>query len=275
MGGSTDDGDPQDSVERFEPGIGKWREIGPFASTALLVAGVVDGHLYAIDGLPPVAATWKYNAAADTWTRKQDAPVALLTPTAAVAAGRVHVFSMPWEGLGFEALAYDPDTDSWGRIADPPEFAAAACATAAEGNIYLIGGMWDATLAAVQEYDPETGSWTPRADMPTARRDLSCVTVGGLIYALGGINSEGVAVATVEVYDPRADRWWSVADMPVERWLFATVALGPKIYAIGGKPLHGRKAKLDRVDVYDTGATNLTVSSHGKLTTTWGAMKHR
>ena len=98
---------------------------------------------------------------------------------------------------------------------------------------------------------------------------------GGLIYAIGGRGSTGAVVASVEVYDPRTNRWTKAADMPIPRFGLAAVAVGSTIYAIGGWESANAAGITARVDAFDTGAVDLAVNMHDKLTTTWGAMKQR
>jgi len=279
-GGAAGGGEGADRVEVFNPRTEVWTEKGPFLPTNQGFAyGVVGGRLYVIGGAQSTT-TRQYNPVVDTWALKQEAPERTHPHIGASAAsgGMIYVFSF-WKADRRTTMAqtYDPSADSWKRIADLPDTIVDACAAAVRGKLYLIGGGDGPLLSSVYEYDPATDGWTARKNMPTARANLSCAAVGGLIYAIGGIDSSGAVVPTVEVYDPRADRWTGAADMPVGRYGFAVAAAGANIYAIGGNSSRapGAAGYLDRVDVYDTGATDLAVSGAEKLTTTWGAMKRR
>ena len=274
-GGASGGGEGAERVEVFDPRTGVWTEKGPFLPINQGFAyGVVGGRFYVIGGAQS-AVTRQYNPVTDGWALNQDAPNPLYLAASAVASGKVYAFRIAAPNWTTVARVFDPATDSWTRVADAPVSVRDACAASVGGKVYLIGGSSGPTVAAVQEYDPSADSWEVREDMPTPRTDLSCVEVGGLIYAIGGIGAGNAVLSTVEVYDPRADRWTRAADMPVGRYWFAAAALGASIYAIGGNSSRapGAAGYLDRVDVYDTGATDLAVDNHEKLATTWGAMK--
>ena len=143
-----------------------------------------------------------------------------------------------------------------------------------DGKIYAIGGHtdggWDNIVSAVEEYDPATDTWTEKADMPVKTGSLSTNVVNDRIYAIGGVTPEGWTSAVYE-YNPKTDRWTEKTAMSFARAVLSTSTVNGKIYAIGGCTVAG--TALSTVEEYDPEFTGKTITSKGKLATSWGKLK--
>jgi N-acetylneuraminic acid mutarotase len=221
-----------------------------------------------------------YDPRTDTWTKKADLPTAafgVIGGYAPVVDGKIYLISeYTVTGASPSTVQeYDPLADKWTRKTDMPITRACFAVSEAKNKVYVIGGYRDFWAAipqpTVDEYNPATDQWVKKADMPAGREEHSASTVNGIIYVIGGGKAGEFVLPTVEAYNPQTDTWTKEADMPTPRMDFSTCVVDGKIYAIGGSP--AQYQGLSTVEMFDPG--NLAaVSPHGKLSTTWGEVKH-
>ncbi len=249
---------PTGSVQIYDPGTDEWSSGTPLPNPAQSVAVVgMHGFLYAFGGADAVNGAsphWltdarRYNPRTGRWRALTPMPGTPEQPLAAVAGGRIVVFT------GQETLTYDPARDAWDA---GPAVAGAPFQTAvrgADGIIYLFGGtsnLWMSTM----RYDPATGVATPRAALFGNLLGGSGVLLpDGRIYLVGGTGFSGTAaVATGDsyIYDPSADAFVRVG-AGVGYSYGGLVRLGTEIYGIGGENVYppavsGRVRRLDLTD---------------------------
>lgn len=109
--------------------------------------------------------------------------------------------------------------------------------------------------------------------MPTPRWGLTTVAVNGKIYAIGGTaDASRTPLRVVEEYDPSQDSWAGKAELVQARYIpYSSVANG-RIYVFAGTQTF--PTPLDSVEEYTPdGWKPQSVSSQGKLATTWSQLK--
>jgi N-acetylneuraminic acid mutarotase len=211
-------------------------------------------------GWNPVAETWEYDPANDTWRPRAPMPTARGSGVAAVVGGKIYVIggAGPVPGAPDPALRprqaqrslavveeYDPATDTWRARAPMPTPCNHMGGEAVNGKIYVIGGRlsgafiigYPGNINLVQAYDPATDSWATRAPMPTARSGLNTAMANGIIYAAGGeVQDEKslTAFRAFEAYHPASDTWWSLPSMLLPRHECIMAAIGNRIHVAGG-----------------------------------------
>jgi hypothetical protein len=189
---------------------------------------------------------WRYNVAANTYTRLADLPVARAAGQLEYVAGKLHFF-------GGTNLARSADTaEHWEldlgtagatwQAKDPlPNARHHMGAAVLGGRIYAIGGQHghDGVLtpdASVHAYDPATNAWTERASLPAPRNHITSSTVvqGGRILVIGGQSTHGTGHADVFSYDPAANAWGTVTSLPSARHSAVAGVIADRIYLSTG-----------------------------------------
>jgi N-acetylneuraminic acid mutarotase len=195
--------------------------IGP---AAYVVSGMKD------DGKPEHQC-WKYDPAADRWTRLGDFPgTAVIEGTGFSVGGKGYVCAGSTNGRGPADPAcweYDPVVDHWTRKADFPGGVRSGCVALVIGRkTYIVGGggISGSVPRDVWEYDPEADRWIRKADFPGEGRFMPSGFVAGDRGYLG-LGSPGAFrfVKDFWEYDPRSDVWTRKRDFPGR----------PRAYAIG------------------------------------------
>ncbi len=249
---------------------GKWRMATPMPSAQGEISSVVIGKKWYVMGgydAPNVQArgiVMVYDAAADTWTNKQNMQVPAHHVASVAVNGKIYVFggfvgrpgTKVWQPIP-TAMMYDPDADSWKELAPMPTPRGAAQAVAVDGKIYVIGGahanipdkpmtepLWvgvpQIVVGTVEEYDPATNTWRSRAPMPTGRNHFLASVVDGKIYAVNGrLGTPFVTMSDVtdlvEAYDPATDSWTYKGRSPTRRGDVAGDSYNGKVYVTGGE----------------------------------------
>ncbi len=230
----------------------KWRMATPMLSPQGEITSAVIGKKWYVFGgydAPNVQArgiVTVYDAAADSWTNKQNMLIPAHHAAAVALDGKIYVFGgfvgvpggKAWQPIN-SALMYDPDADSWKELAPMPTPRGSAVAVALGGKIYVIGGahanipgkpmtepLWvgvpTIVVGTVEVYDPATNTWQSRAPMPTGRNHFMAAVVDGKIYAVDGrLGMPFVTMSDVtdlvEMYDPTTDQWTYKGRAPTRR----------------------------------------------------------
>ncbi len=211
-------------------------------------------------GWSPVANSWEYDPANDSWKALAPLPAPRGGAAAAVANGKIYVVGgaaavpgakdpairprQPQRSLA-TVEEYDPRTDRWRSRAPMPIACNHMGCESVNGKVYVIGGRlsgafiigYPGNIALVQAYDPATDSWTTRSPMPTARSGLNTAELNGIIYTAGGEfqNQQYLAAyKAFEAYDPASDTWWQLPSMLVPRHECIMAAVGNRIHVAGG-----------------------------------------
>lgn len=275
----------------------KWSRAAPFPEPAEELYGIAaGGKLYVFGGLAPgwtpKGLVYEYDPAADTWTKKQNMPLASHHVALAEHKGKIYVmggFVKPEKGPTAwvpinNAWEYDPVADSWKALAPLPTARGSANAVVHGGKIYVIGGAGlhpgsketalhparpHRALGTNEVYDPATNTWEARQSMPTARNHAAAGMVNDKIYVIGGrIGAAFITRASntgiVEEYDPVADQWGALkAPMPTARSAVAWGTWKGKIYVAGGE---------ERTGMGPWQRTFATVEAYDPRTNAWSAL---
>ncbi len=229
-----------------------------------LSAGVVDGKLYAVGGVPAqftcdfLATNEAYDPITNLWSIKASMPTARESLAVGVVNGILYAVG---GGTGCGSIsaaleAYNPITNLWSIKASMPTVRRLHAAGVVNGILYVVGGS-DGTpslLATVLAYNPVMDTWTPKAPLAAPRAGLAIGVVNGILYAVGG-----GGVGTVEAYNPVTDMWTTKASMPTLRDNFSVGVVNGILYVVGGNN-SGILSLLATVEAYnpvtDTWTTN-------------------
>ena len=185
---------------------------------------------------------WRYDVAADTYSRLPDLPAARAAGQLELLDGRLHFFG----GTNLTRTTDTPEhyvlslanlAAGWVTKAPLPNARNHLGSAVLDGKVYAIGGQrgHDAALvtqAAVHAYDPATDTWTARADLPRGLGHISGASfaMDGNIVVLGGETSHGVSTAATEAYDPAGNAWRALTSLPAPRHSGIAGAIGGSIF---------------------------------------------
>jgi N-acetylneuraminic acid mutarotase len=199
---------------------------------------------------------WRYNVAANTYTRLPDLPVRASTGQMTYVNGKLHYLGgttpdnrsedLPDHYVfDLEAWKTNPDV-KWVDITDTsplPNPRQHASIAVVDGMIYYLGGQkgHDGDLEPqndVHRYNPQTDEWTQMADMPDLGRNHagnSTVVMGGRIIVMAGQKWSGIFKSTVYAFDPVANTWTELTPLPMEQHSGVGAAINGVLYfGMGG-----------------------------------------
>lgn len=189
---------------------------------------------------------WRYDVAADSYTRLPDLPVARAAGQLEFLDGSLYYFggtNQPRTRETPELYILDLASGgaTWREGASLPNARHHMGSAVLNGKIYAIGGQHDhdqrlTTQADVHTYTPETNNWQQVASLPLAVSHIanSTFVLDGRIIVAGGEVSNSEPVADVFAYTPESDRWDALTPLP--RALQSAVArsIGEEIVVTGG-----------------------------------------
>ncbi|MGN9910857.1 S8 family serine peptidase [Phytohabitans sp. LJ34] len=223
-------------------------------------AAVLDGKVYSVGGGAPGTErlAFRYDPAANTWTRLPDLPVARSSPAVAAVGGKVYVLG-GWEGPGEPVTSvdvFDPAVGVWRTVpgAVNPAPRAAQAVAVAGGRVYLVGGCVDGNCtdsADLVVFNPATGTFATRQPYPHLSSYMSCGGIRGKIYCAGGSTSQ--AHRDAHVYDPATNAWTRLPDMPFALWGSQYSAASGTLVIAGGI-INGLTTITNRVVAFDPAA---------------------
>jgi N-acetylneuraminic acid mutarotase len=288
----------------FVPGAqaeGKWRIGAPIPQGANEVIGApIDGQFYVYGGQDsgnkPQGLFFRYDPAANAWTKLEGNPVPVHHGAAAAIGHKFYVFGgfrLPDTGkVGWypedKAWVYDADAAKWSALPNMPTARGALAAVAVGKKIYVIGGATIPTgtqlpdglqgggpielVGSTEVLDTDTNTWTRLAPMPTPRNHHSVAFVDGKIYAIGGrvgscfSNGWSSNIWMNDAYDIATDTWTPRAPMPTARSGTGVGVIDGKIHVLGGEGWIEDFGGVFRVhEVYDP-KTNTWVRAPRMLT---------
>jgi len=226
---------------------GTWITKSPMlTATCGAAAGVINGQLYIISGIPIGGGTTNtmeaYDPATDTWTYKASIPTSRAYGGAGVIDEKLYVVGGCINGdcrigLTDKLEVYDPVTDTWSTKAPIPTARFSMAVGVINGKLYVVGGSQQCppctTLATLEVYDPSTDTWTTKAPMPTARGSMAVGVINSNLFVAGGGNASGV-LATLVVYDPATDSWTTRAPMPTALEAAGSGVVNGMLYVVSG-----------------------------------------
>src|SRR5437867_279204 len=203
-----------------EPALaqGRWSQMKPIPQGEEEVVGVaVEGRMYGLGGLgafpgwEPKQIFFRYDPAANDWSRLPSLPEGVHHPGVAAVGDKIYVMggftiSRP-AGGGLPAWVptnsvwvFDIAANAWSKGVAVPTPRGALTATAVGTKIYAIGGARNPSystpelrptvpvenLATNEVLDTATGKWSPLRPMLTARNHHGAARIDGKIYVVGG-----------------------------------------------------------------------------------------
>ena len=273
--GGWDEGKAAGLNYEYDPATDKWTEkkgMPQLAHHAALAAA--NGKIYVIGGFvppkdtqiptggawEPIADTWEYDPAADSWKSLAPVPTKRGAAVAVEVAGKIYVIGGATTVAGSKDPyftffgpslvlttneVFDPATNKWESRRAMSVARNHAYAAAVNGKIYVIGGrtghafILSATNTdVVEEYSPVSDMWSaPKERMPTPRSGGAWGTDGRRIYVAGGevTTKELVgAFRAVEAYEPATNSWLSLPPMPMPRHGIAGAVIGNELHLVSG-----------------------------------------
>jgi N-acetylneuraminic acid mutarotase len=272
--GGWDEGKAAGLNYEYDPATDKWTEkkgMPQLAHHAALAAA--NGKIYVIGGFvpakdtqiptggawEPIADTWEYDPAADSWKSLAPVPTKRGAAVAVEVAGKIYVIGGatvanskdPYFTFFGPSLVlttnevFDPATNKWESRTPMSVARNHAYAAAVNGKIYVIGGrtghafILSATNTdVVEEYSPVGDMWSaPKERMPTPRSGGATGTDGRRIYVAGGevTTKELVgAFRAVEAYEPATNSWISLPPMSMPRHGIAGAVIGNEFHLVSG-----------------------------------------
>jgi hypothetical protein len=238
-----------DVVERYDLRRDRWTRVKPIPQAVNhAAAAAYRGALYVVGGYTATnglagetAALWRYEPAADRWTRLPDAPTARGALVAGVIGGKLYVAGGARSGRALTTLEiYDFSRRTWS--AGPPMRVAREhlAGTVLGGAFYVLAGRTaqDGNLAVVERYVPAGRRWERVRSMRKARGGIAAAAVKGRIVVVGGEESAGT-IGEVESLDPRTRRWRYGPRLPTPRHGLGAVAYGGRVFVLEGGPQPG------------------------------------
>jgi len=273
--GGWDDGKAAGINYEYDPATDKWTQKKGMPRSAHHAAiATANGKLYVIGGFvppkdtqiptggawEPIADTWEYDPAADSWKSLAPLPTKRGAAVAVEVGGKIYVIGGattvadskdPYFTFFGPSLVlttnevFDPATNKWESRRPMSVARNHAYAAAVNGKIYVIGGrtghafILSATNTdVVEEYSPVSDMWSaPKERMPTPRSGGAWGTDGRRIYVAGGevTTKELVgAFRAVEAYEPATNSWISLPPMPMPRHGIAGAVIGNEFHLVSG-----------------------------------------
>jgi hypothetical protein len=235
-----------DGLWEFDPGADTWTKQSSvpagvnafgFCFTLGSKAYIGLGASAPGDDISGNKAVWEYDAASDTWTKKQDfpgsprvVPFGFSIGNAGYIGGGDTLNAGTEDNIVFDVWKYNPATDSWTRQSDfPGSRGVGLSAVSVNNSGYLVElGSNDPTAPIAEhknihawKYDPANDKWEQKAKLPTQSvydgGGTSFVINDKIYLAAGVINPTQDNGQTVMQnfwqYDPALDTWTNKKDI--------------------------------------------------------------
>jgi N-acetylneuraminic acid mutarotase len=189
---------------------------------------------------------WKYDPAADSWTRKADYPggmrdgvgVFVLGNKAYIGGGLDSTF---YGDLGF--YSYDPSTDYWTQLSDLPVGPIIFPSMFTIGNYgYMTcGGIGVSGTTDLWRYDPAGDAWDKMASFPgTKRQACANFVLNGKGYVGLGQDTYTVVFKDMYSYNPQSNNWNKETDFTGNGRAWVTsISVGDTVYVGNGSNFAG------------------------------------
>jgi len=194
------------------------------------------------------AEVWKYNVAADSWSRGVDLPKPRAGGVLVYYDKRLHYFG------GFAdrnktctehwTLALN-DSGQWNPAPAMPVPRGHLSAAVINDAIYALGGQVGHDVRAQDakecyKYELGTRKWSACADLPFNRSHFEPGTIvkDGRIVIVGGRSNNtkfgNPGVAHITQYDPKTDKWTELEPLPHRLLAPCAAVMGDKLVVIAG-----------------------------------------
>ncbi|HEY0482445.1 MAG TPA: kelch repeat-containing protein [Kofleriaceae bacterium] len=230
-----------DQLWAFDPVTSTWSHKtdvpAPGVGANFGAATIVGGTIYVFGGINgppgpvnPHRALWRYNIAADSWSRGHDLPTDNFGAAVAAIGGKIYVAY----GSGFitQTWQYDPATDTFTRKADAPSLAtnARVHGITLNGEMHAFAGGFEGNAHVI--YNPITDTWRSGPAMPFTATDPAVGVLGGKAMVVGGRPT-----AHSQVFDPATNSWSqgpAITGVAAGVDNTAGAVLGPTFHLVGG-----------------------------------------
>ncbi len=266
-GGLAADGNPSNTVFRFDAGTGAWTKLADLSvaraghSATLLASGsvLIAGGIGALNA--PIADVELYNPAGNAGNGTTAAKTNLATARAYHSAMLVGTTVLFAGGIGAlnapiaDVELYDPTGNAGnGTTAAKTDLATARAyhsATLVGGKVLIAGGndAAQAALRSVERYDPTGGGATSAAaDLNVARvYHTTTLLPDNSILAAGGHNGPGLSLNSAEIYDSGS---WAATALTTAHAYHSVTPLGNgQVLVAGGLNALGNASAV--VEIYD------------------------
>jgi N-acetylneuraminic acid mutarotase len=244
-----------DVVERYDLRRDRWTRVQPIPQAVNhAAAAAYRGDLYVVGGYASAHglagetdALWRYDPAADRWTKLRSAPTARGALAAGVVGDRLYVAGGARGGTALATLEiYDLRRRRWSRGPSLPTAREHLAGAVHGGAFYVLAGRAGGlnNVRVAERYVPARRRWERLPPMRKARSGIAAATVSGRVVVVGGEESAGTIVE-VESFDPRTRRWRSEPRLPTPRHGLGAVAYRGQVLVLAGGPTPG----LDYSDV--------------------------
>ncbi len=242
----------------FDPSTNLWTQLAnyPGLGTRGAVAFVRGNTAYIVGGAYGAsslsAQVWAYNIVSDTWSRKNDLPIAVYGGEIINIDGDAYYVCGNLSGsisnptLNNRVYKYIESTDTWVATNNSIPFSGRFLGVKVEVDIdndgvtdrAFIGcgtSRIGVPLSDFWEYLPATDSWVARTVVPGPDRGMaSSFSIGSKGYV--GIGRGEFASADLYEYDPFLDTWTRMSDHPgTPTLLTSSFTIGNEGYVVAGK----------------------------------------
>lgn len=249
---------PTNRAYAYNPATNSWRRLADLPDKGVTHAGTATdgtnifyagGYIANADWTGQIFGTrkvYRYNVAANTYTRLPDLPVERAAGQLQSLGGRLHFFGGTNRARTLDVgdhyvLDLAGGATTWMTAAPLPNPRHHMGSTVLSGLIYAIGGQHghdgpSVAQADVHRYDPATDRWTQVASLPSARNHISNSTfvLQGRIVVMGGLVSHSTSSARVYAYDPVANAWSLMSPLPQASSSGVGAAIDGRLYYSGG-----------------------------------------
>jgi N-acetylneuraminic acid mutarotase len=230
-----------DQLWAFDPATSTWQHKtdvpSPGVGANFGAATIVGGTIYVFGGIigPPGPVTphrvlWKYNIAADSWSRGADLPTDNFGAAVAALGGQIYLAY--GSGFNTQTWAYNPATNAYTRKHDAPGLVtnARVHGVALNGEMHAFAGGFEGNAHVI--YNPATDTWRNGPAMPFTATDPAVGVLGGKALVVGGRPT-----AHAQIFDPATNSWsQGPAILGVATGVDNTAGavLGPTFHLVGG-----------------------------------------
>lgn len=235
---------PTDRTYVFDPDAATWTPLAPLPPMNGTSFGGVNHAGFTTDGQDVYFAggytsnprnsahsfgtreAWRYNVAANTYTRLPDMPGVRGAGALEYLGGKLYYFGGSNDRRKLDTgdlyiLDLEGDTDRWTAGAPLPNPRNHLGSAVLGGKIYAVGGQHkhDGALTTqndVHAYNPATDTWEQVAGLPLAisHNSNSTFVMGERMIVVGGEVGHLEGVADVFAYSPESDRWAELTPLP-------------------------------------------------------------
>jgi hypothetical protein len=189
---------------------------------------------------------WRYNVAANTYTRLPDLPADRASGQLVYLNGELHHIggtnkARTLDVGDHQVLPLQPLGTSWRTAAPLPNPRHHAGTAVLGGKIYFVGGQRGhdhalTTQTDVHVFNPATNGWTKVQSLPRGRGHISGSTFvhDNRIFVLGGEITHGTSMRDVTAYDPATNTWTAYTGLPAARSSGVAGAINGTLYYTTG-----------------------------------------